>query len=81
MSLPGREDAREIGIRLVAMCYAVESAIGSGGIKETLDGLLPMVENLGLDESRSTATVEGRCRKPTGRDRGVALVKAAFEEQ
>ena len=68
----------EIGIRLVAICFVIESAIGSGGVKETVEsGLAPMAEALGFDEEQ-LQTVISEAAESHRLDRGAELVRQAF---
>ena len=70
----------QTGIRLVSLCFAIESAIGAGGVKETLlQGLMPMAQKLGLKEVGLKAVIE-EATAAYQRDRGAALVREAFAE-
>lgn len=71
----GRHD---VGIRLVTSCVAIQSVLGSGDLKETLQGLDLMANFLGLDQEGLQAIVE-EAAEQYQRDRGAAWVEAAFE--
>jgi len=69
---------RDVGIRLVATCFVIESTIGSGEVKESLQGLGTMATDLGLDDAGIQAILQ-EAAQHYQRDRGAALVRLAFE--
>ncbi|HVM63022.1 MAG TPA: tetratricopeptide repeat protein [Verrucomicrobiae bacterium] len=71
-------ERKQVGIRLVALCFAIESSIGSGGVKETVPTLGGMAGDLGLDEAGAKAVLQEAVEQYR-RDRGAELVRQAFE--
>ena len=76
--LAWKRQKRDVGIRLVAICFVIESAIGSGDVKETLQELGAMATELGLDDAGLRAILQ-EAAEHYQRDRGAALVRLAFE--
>jgi len=69
---------KDIGIRLVGMCLVIESAIASGGAKETMRNISGMAGELGLDQAGIDAMLR-EAAEAHERDRGAELVRQAFE--
>ena len=76
--LASERQKRDVGIWLVAICIFIQSAIGSGRVKETLQGLGGMATELGLDEAGLRAMLQ-EAAEHYKRDRGASLVQLAFE--
>jgi tetratricopeptide (TPR) repeat protein len=69
----------DLGIRLVGICFVIQSGIGSGGARETMvQGLGPMATALGLDRAGFDAMLQDAADHYR-RDRGAAWVRLAFE--
>ena len=53
--------------------------MGSGGVKETLQGLIPMAREMNLDQDGFDAVLR-EAAAHYQRDRGAALVREAFAD-
>ena len=73
-----RNGRREVGIRLAAMATGLLAAIGAAEQRQVMQNLETMAGQLGLDrKGYEEAVREGGDQYQ--RDRGAALVQAAFE--
>lgn len=68
------------GIKLVAMCFLIDQAIGHGDAKSDLEELLSLCEQMGYDEEQvhnalDEAAVEHR------QDSGKNLILRAFDQR
>ncbi|MBI5094179.1 MAG: tetratricopeptide repeat protein [Candidatus Hydrogenedentes bacterium] len=69
---------REVGIRLIALGLAIQTAIGAGEVQVKLTGLVSMAQDMGLDPAGFEELTKEVVKGYRG-DRGAALLKTAFE--
>lgn len=70
----GRRDA---GVRLVALCFGLDKAMGSAGLAQSSQGLVEMVAALGINEVKFDSLIR-EVLTHYKRDRGAELVRQAF---